>query len=257
MKQIPLASLVNVEGSPNDLSPFITVANIRNKPSFVPWVHQFMQDMIHPGGAHGIVSETNNLMVTVILETMGDGPMLVLPLHSLAPIYRDGNNIKTRWYDLSGIVVSVDEDHSTLTYVERDSNKSVITLMDAVELHDPLTQDYQFKEGAWVEFNMQHAGYDWKRCGFISQIDCTSMLVIDEHSFAEDPQVKVNKHDLDLCSHQGHSLLKGEPCHSLLSKRVMVKHSHCKGYTGHIKDVRNMAITVELDALLTGSNSPC
>ena len=67
-------------------------------------------------------------------------------------------------------------------------------------------------------------------------------------------QIKVNKCNLDVCSHQSPSLLKCKPLHPLLDKRVMVKHGHCKGYTGCIKDVRNMAVTVKLDVLLTESN---
>jgi transcription elongation factor SPT5 len=136
MKQIPSASLVNVQDSPSDISHFISATCIRNKPSFAPWVHRFAQDTIRPTyrvkvesgdhrGAIGQVFDINGSLATVILDTTGNGPMLVLPLRSLSPYYSDGDNVKSRWSDSCGMLLSVDEDHSMLTYVETDFKQTV------------------------------------------------------------------------------------------------------------------------------------
>ncbi len=62
--------------------------------------------------------------------------------------------------------------------------------------------------------------------------------------------------ELEVCSLQGPSLPKSDLVHPLLGKRIIVKHGHRKGYTGRIREVGNMAVTVELDALVAGTNSP-
>ncbi len=62
--------------------------------------------------------------------------------------------------------------------------------------------------------------------------------------------------ELEVCSLQGPSLPKSDLVHPLLGKRIIVKHGHRKGYTGCIREVGSMAITVELDTLVAGTNSP-
>jgi hypothetical protein len=48
-----------------------------------------------------------------------------IPLHSLVPLYLQGDNVKDCWSDLFGIVMSVDEEHKTLVYVESDPIREV------------------------------------------------------------------------------------------------------------------------------------
>ena len=66
----------------------------------------------------------------------------------------------------------------------------------------------------------------------------------------------VDVRELEVCSIQGPSLLKNDPVHPLLGKRIVVKHGHRKGYSGYIREVGSTALTVELDALVTGTSSP-
>ena len=136
LKHLPSASLANVQGSPNDIGPFIRASYIRDLPSFAPWVHRFAQDTIWPNqrvkvesgdhrGTIGRVFDTNDSMATVLLDTTGEGLGLLIPLRSLTPFYADGDHIKFRWSESWGTVMSVDEASMTLTYVEDGSHNIV------------------------------------------------------------------------------------------------------------------------------------
>ena len=136
MKQIPSTCLVNVQESPPDIGPFISLTYIRDNPLFAPWVHRFAQDTIRPAykvkvetgdhqGAIGQVFDTTDSLATLILDTTEDGPMLLLPLRMLSPYYAAGDSVRNRWSESCGMVISVNEDHSTLTYVETNSINTV------------------------------------------------------------------------------------------------------------------------------------
>jgi hypothetical protein len=57
-----------------------------------------------------------------------DSPVLLMPQHMLANLYLPGDHIKHRYRDSRGIVVSVDEDSRTVSFVEKDTNQEVCTL---------------------------------------------------------------------------------------------------------------------------------
>jgi hypothetical protein len=57
--------------------------------------------------------------------------------------------------------------------------------MDAVEPYVPLGQLFQFKEGAWVDFNKPEARDEPKRRGHIIHMGDLYASVIDEHTFVE------------------------------------------------------------------------
>jgi hypothetical protein len=138
-KQLPPVSLVNVDGMPDDLHPFLRATFICNNPSFAPWIHRFAQDRIQPGqwvkveagdhkGAIGKPIDVVDSVACVLLNDMGDGPTLQIELHALAPFYNRGHHVKSRWSESAGIVMSTDEVQNTVTYVERDSQKLVSTI---------------------------------------------------------------------------------------------------------------------------------
>jgi hypothetical protein len=135
---LPAASLVKVDSLHNNLLPFLLAPFIRDMPSFVPWFHHFAQDSIKPGqwvkvesgdhcGAIGKPLDVADSVATLVLNTTGEGPMLQISLHALVPIYRCGDNVKCRWSELCGLVMSVDEVKMTLTYIEKDSNNLMST----------------------------------------------------------------------------------------------------------------------------------
>ncbi|KAI9465095.1 hypothetical protein BJY52DRAFT_1221185 [Lactarius psammicola] len=242
IKHIPSSSLAIIQGSPNNISPFLRASYIHNLPSFAPWVKVESRDHC---GAIGQVSDINDSVATVVLDTTADGPMLLIPLRALAPFYADGDHIKFRWSESWGTVMSVDEASMTLTYNT--------TLLDAVEPYTPPRRFYQFKEGAWVEFSSQGATDGCKRHGYVKEVNDQYAFVIDEHTLTE---FMVDVRELEVCSIQGPSLPKNDPIHPLLGKRIVVKHGHRKGYSGYIREVGSTALTVELDALVTGTSSP-
>lgn len=136
---LPSASLVNIQGSPDDVGPFIRASYIRGLPSFRPWVHRFAQDTIQPGqrvqvesgdqrGSTGQIFDIVEDVATVVLTTTEDGPMSQIPLRALAPVYHGGDHVKHRWSDSRGIVMSIDENAKTLTYAEEGSHNSVSTI---------------------------------------------------------------------------------------------------------------------------------
>ena len=70
--------------------------------------------------------------------------------------------------------------------------------MDAVEPYLPLRQYYQFKEGAWVEYQKPGAIQETKRRGHIIQIDDQYASVIDEQSFTEVRDKMDTEHTTDI-----------------------------------------------------------
>ncbi len=209
--RFPPASLANVDSAPNDLRPFLRASYIRNIASFAPWIHRFTQDSIKPGqlvkvesgdhrGAIGKPLDVVHSVASLLLNSTGNGPALQIPLRDLAPFYERGHHIKSRWSESSGIVMSVDEVHNTLFYVDKDSQNTVSTsisarscltpsqiaiLIDAVEPYDPPLNFYRVTAGTWVEFNGQRETDQPKRRGYVRVVEETHALVIDEHTLAE------------------------------------------------------------------------
>lgn len=212
MKHITSRSLATVANAPNDIRPFIRAKCIRNIPSFTPWARRFAQDNIQPqqrvrietGEQKGVIGRPytiSNSVATIVLETEGNTLLIDTPLRSLAPLYVRGDGVKDRWSDSHGIVISTDEDHQTLVYVEKDSmnevsltlsrpyvtltHSEITTPMDAMEIFDPPHRYYHFKEGDWVEFRQPRDPRHRTRRGYVRAVEDTHALVIDEHTLAE------------------------------------------------------------------------
>lgn len=69
-------------------------------------------------------------------------------------------------------------------------------------------------------------------------------------------QFKIDAHALDICGVQGRSFLKDDRRDPRQGQRVIVTKGSRKGYTGRVRYIGVVAVTIELDALVTGSQSP-
>lgn len=70
-----------------------------------------------------------------------------------------------------------------------------------------------------------------------------------------DSQFKIDLRELDICAMQGPSLPQDEPI-DRRAQEVVITKGHYKGYYGRIKDVGREAVTIELEPLMGGSDSP-
>jgi hypothetical protein len=67
-------------------------------------------------------------------------------------------------------------------------------------------------------------------------------------------QFTIETRELDVCALQGPSLPRGDLIHPLLGHEVIIAKGPSKGYRGRIKYVGCVAVTVELEAWVVGSN---
>jgi hypothetical protein len=137
MKRLPPDGLAIVDSAPSNFKLFLAASNIREMASFAPWVHRFAQDTLRPqqrvrveSGEHrGLVGRVYYIIdsvATVAPEPPFEAnPMPEVPLRSLAPHYLPGDNVRARWLDSYGIVMSVDDVRKTLVYIEKDSVQQV------------------------------------------------------------------------------------------------------------------------------------
>jgi hypothetical protein len=138
MKHFAPDNLVIVNSSPSNFKSFLAASSIRRRPSFAPWLHRFAQDSLQPhqrvraesGDLAGLIGRPHEIINGVALispeSPLDDIPVMIeIPLRSLAPLYLRGDNVKDRWSDSFGIVMSVDEEHKTLVYVESDPIREV------------------------------------------------------------------------------------------------------------------------------------
>ena len=136
---MPPYSLVIVEGAPANLDLFLAAPCICEWSSFIPWIHQFTQDMtkehhreiVESGeqkGMVGYIGEIVGAVASVVMASHVEDPMSPVPhvlLWNLAPHYLPSDNIKDWWCDSDGIIQSVDEGWKTLIYVERATHNQV------------------------------------------------------------------------------------------------------------------------------------
>jgi len=138
MKHFAPNNLVIVDSAPSNFKSFLAASSIRRRPSFAPWLHRFAQDSLQPhqrvraesGDLAGITGRAREIIDGVAFiepeSPLDDIPVKIeIPLRSLAPLYLQGDNVKDRWSDSFGIVMSVDEEHKTLVYVESDPIREV------------------------------------------------------------------------------------------------------------------------------------
>ncbi|KAH9171227.1 hypothetical protein EDB89DRAFT_2179677 [Lactarius sanguifluus] len=261
-------SLVIVDGAPANLDMFMAAPCIRERSSFIPWIHRFAQDMIkerqrvivesgEQKGVVGYVSEIVGTVATVVaashVEDICRPPAPHVLLRNLAPHYLPGDNVKDRWRDSDGMVQSVNDEWKTLVYVERATHNQVNASMDFVEFFDPSRWFYTLKPGSWVEFHKPGDFQRFARRGYVRAMSDTLASVVDEHTWNE---IEIDMRDVQVAGTQGPSLPKKDRVHPLVGQRVKVTHGNSKGYRALVKDVHASYVAIEVDAKLAGTSAP-
>jgi hypothetical protein len=156
MKHLAPDTLVIVGSAPSNFQSFLAARSIREMPFFAPWVHRFAQDSLQPQqrvivesgeqrGLIGCVYDIIDSVAAIVPESPFEGhPMPHVPLRSLAPHYLPGDNVKARWLDLYGIVISVDDVCKTLVYIEKDSVQQVRYISSQRKPNTYGVPDYNF-----------------------------------------------------------------------------------------------------------------
>ncbi|KAF8262531.1 hypothetical protein EI94DRAFT_1704714 [Lactarius quietus] len=140
---------------------------------------------------------------------------------------KPSDTIKHRWSDSMGIVMTIDEENTKLSYV-KDGTGTLVNFNKGGDPAEP-----------------------WH--GRVVYVMDTCATVKEEHTGEE---FDLNVHNLDVSSIQGRMLPKTEWDHPLVSCQVMVSRGQLKGYIGLIKDIDNYGLTVELEARLVSGQLP-
>ncbi|KAF8268376.1 hypothetical protein EI94DRAFT_1700269 [Lactarius quietus] len=267
MKRYALDSLVVVDVAPANLDAFMTASCIRERSSFIPWIHHFAQDTIkarqrvivesgEQKGMVGYISKIVDAVATIVPAShVEDQTPLVLHvlLQNLAPHYLPGDNVKGRWCNSDGIIQSLNEEQKTLVYVERTTHKPVKASMDCVEFFDPPRWFYTLKPGTWVEFHKPGEFQHLTRRGYVNKLTYMHAFVVDAHTRNE---IEIDMREVQIASIQAPSLPKKDGVHPLVSQRVKVTRGNLKGYRALVKDVSTSYVMIEIDAKLVGANTP-
>ncbi|KAH9041864.1 hypothetical protein EDB83DRAFT_2524000 [Lactarius deliciosus] len=197
--------------TPADLAPFIKAQFIRDHHAFRPWLRRFTQDNIR--------ADQWDDMANVVIRSETEGPemAILILLHELLLHYMPGDNIKHRWSESTGLVMTVDKQRNVLTYVKDGSTAQITTDLHDIDFFTPDLHFYPIRSGTWSEFNIR---------------------------------------DLEICGTQGPLLPQPEGDHPLVGRRVKVTHGQFKGLKAIVKDVTSHNATVEFEARLVTSNSP-
>ncbi len=83
------------------------------------------------------------------------------------------------------------------------------------------------------------------------------MSCLPNEAKVHESQFNINTRNLEICNVQGPSLLKSDPVHPLVDKNVIIRRGPLKGLYGHVKDVRSVTLTIELEAKVAGSKYLC
>ena len=136
MKHFSPASLINVDSPAGDFKSFLAALSIRERPSFKPWVHRFVQESLQPqqrvrvesGDLQGLVGWIIAITAGIasIMPESEDTGSIDIQLQRLGPHYIQGDEVKCRWLDSFGIVQTVDQEQHVITYVESSPIQEVI-----------------------------------------------------------------------------------------------------------------------------------
>ena len=142
--------------------------------------------------------------------------------------------------------------------------------MDAVQPCPAPTNFYRFTPGLWVNFSSPIDSKQLKHRGYIISVEDGHVVMVDECTFGEVSnkissadlayirlQFEIDTQELEVVASQGPSLPAANLVHPWLGKRVVVVQGPHRGYHGIVQDVGNTSITVKLNALFTGTVSPC
>ena len=150
MEHTPLSYLRVLEHSPQNITPFVQSAMIRSHPAFYPCLRRFVQDSTQVGdrilvisGEHaGIIGRTKTIqdnVADVVTQSpeQHSGLVICVSLRDLIPHFLPGDNVKDRWTDSFGMVVTIDHNEQKVTFLDRDANAEVCLLPFPPSLIDP------------------------------------------------------------------------------------------------------------------------
>lgn len=129
LKKFPSNGLEVILNAPLNISPFLKASYLHNKPTFAPWLHWFVQDTLTPGqqvqvesgGFKGSIGFIHSITDSVaIVNLTKDALKLQAPLRALMPHYVQGDHVKHRWSDSSGVVTSAEMANKRLTFVNKE-----------------------------------------------------------------------------------------------------------------------------------------
>jgi hypothetical protein len=135
MEHIPLSYLRVLEHSQNIL-PFVQSAMIRSHPAFYPCLRRFVQDstqvgdrvLVVSGGQTGVIGRTETIqdhIADVVAESPEQGLVIRVALRDLIPHFLPGDNVKDRWSDSFGMVITIDHEGQKVAYMDREASAEV------------------------------------------------------------------------------------------------------------------------------------
>ncbi|KAH9984228.1 hypothetical protein BJV77DRAFT_966311 [Russula vinacea] len=233
-------------------------------PPFAPCVKHFTQESTQVGdriqvvssGSTGIIGCTKSIHDGV-MEVVTQSPKqhlrltITVALCDLMPHFQTGDHVKDHWSDRIGIVITIDHDSQTVTFLEKDTSTGIDTSFQNVQFYDSTPQFFQFTLGLFVEF--PGAGGS-TRCGCILQSLDSSAQVMDEMD-GEVLQVDVKENDLVVLGVQATPLPRPMHCHIWEGWQVVVIKGSFKGYCGLVKAEDLDSVNIELDARLAYWNA--
>ena len=138
MEHIPFSYLRVLEHSPHNITSFVQSAMIWSHPPFYPCLKRFVQDSTQVGdrilvvsGEHaGIIGHIETIqdnVVEVVTQSpeQHSGLVICLTLRDLIPHFFPGDNVKDRWSESFGMVVTINHDEQKVTFLDREANAEV------------------------------------------------------------------------------------------------------------------------------------
>lgn len=253
LKKFPSNYLELVLNAPLNISPFLKASYLYNKPTFTPWLHWFVQDTLTPGqhvqvesggfkGSIGFIHSITDSAAMVNLTK--DALKLQISLRALMPHYVQGDHVKHRWSDSSGVITSVDMANKRLTFVNKEFQ---LVSISCSTVYMFINQFFQIQ----VSMDIMEPFRDQ----LIIEIEDLEV----SRSGPSLPKVSKAGPSLSKDSRTGPSPSKGS-VHPLLGKMVQVTCGPFKGYFGHIRNIRkfekSVSFTVEFEAVVGGIACP-
>ena len=138
MEHTPLSYLCVLEHSPQNILPFVQAAVIRDHPAFYPRLRRFVQDSTQVGdrilvisgeqtGIVGRIETIEDYIADVVTESpeQHSGLIIRVALRDLIPHFLPGDNVKDRWSDSFGMVITIDHEGQKVTFLDREASAEV------------------------------------------------------------------------------------------------------------------------------------
>jgi hypothetical protein len=144
MEQTSLSYLRALEHSPQNILPFVQSAMIRSHPAFSPCLRRFVQDSTQVGdrilvssgeqtGIIGHVEAIQDHIADVVAERAEHSGLVIrVALRDLIPHFLPGDNVKNRWSDSFGMVISIDHEGQKVTFLDREASAEVCSFPSSI-----------------------------------------------------------------------------------------------------------------------------